>query len=294
MNALERLERANPVPNHDRLLDEPGAMDAFVFTVEEKSEITHKNVTDSEPSGAAGEQISSAAPESRLIRGLRNLRRGEHNWLVAAAAAVTVLAAGAALVMLTSPSGDSDAAAPAGSDQVAVVLSAYDALNAGDIDAWIGHFTDEAIVFGATTPIARNLYEVQSAANYQAVLVERCRRVGPTSQGEAQVECTITEADDFHGAGGISLTRNELFVVNEDGQISEVSAQVIAFTQPGYYVFNQAFFDWLRIAHPNVHDEIRPELTTHLPERPEHMRTALDFVDEFLAQSDVYPITDGS
>jgi ketosteroid isomerase-like protein len=203
-----------------------------------------------------------------------------------AGAAAMIVAIVVAVAVFGGPSGGSDTATPvAGAEEVAVVVSAYETLNAGDIDAWVGHFTDDAVIFGESSSVARSLYGVQAAANYRAELVEACRGIAP-----GQVECTITESDDFHSAGGITLTRSEVFVINEDGQISEATAQVISFTQPGYFVFNQAFFDWLRTAHPEIHAEIGPDLTTHLPATPEHMRTALDYLDEFLAQSDTYPL----
>lgn len=41
MNALERLESANPVADTDRLLSAPGAMDDFVLAVKERSGILH-------------------------------------------------------------------------------------------------------------------------------------------------------------------------------------------------------------------------------------------------------------
>jgi len=49
-------------------------------------------------------------------------------------------------------------------------------------------------------------------------------------------------------------------------------------------------WDWLREVHPGVFAEIKPQLTTHLPSEPESMRRMLEYVDEFLAQSDEYPI----
>ena len=39
MSTLERLERANPVPDADRLLTAPGAMDGFILAVQERSGI---------------------------------------------------------------------------------------------------------------------------------------------------------------------------------------------------------------------------------------------------------------
>lgn len=299
MNALERLRLADPVPEEDRLLAAPGAMDAFVLSVKERSgpvaDMREKpiEVRDQAPVQVPEDVDQPAGP---------NVRRSTRPWrLAAAAAAAVIVLVAATLAVLNGTNGEPDAAAPAGSDEMGVVLSAYDALNAGDIEGWLGHFSDDAVMFSAentrldeTRETTRKIYEVQAAANYRADVVEACRLVGPSLAGGRQVECTIRESDDFHGPAGLSLTRRELFTVNDDGKISEVSAQVIAFTQPGYFVYNQAFYDWLRDAHPEVHAEIRPEITTHLPQTPEHVRAALEYLDEFIAQSDLYPVGDGS
>jgi hypothetical protein len=219
--------------------------------------------------------------------------RGRRSWLIAAgAAAITVLLVGT-LLAVTSIGDTKTAAPPTGTDPITVVTSAYDALNAGDVDTWAAHFTDGAVIFGLPRPTAIDLARIQAAANYRAEPVESCRLVDPAG-GEAAVECTVIERNDFFGAGGISLTRTERFVVNEDSRIDGATATVVAMTQPGYYVYSQAFWDWMSDAHRDVFDEIRPQIRTHPPADPAHMRTALGYMDEFLAQSDQFPVTDGS
>lgn len=293
MSTLEHMRRANPVPDDNQLLTTPGAIDAFVLSVKERSGLVgNMRETPIETKDRAPVHIVRDLDQAGP--GVGQSTKRYRGWVAAAAAAVAILVFGTTLVLISGTTGERDTAAPGTVDEVGIVLSAYEALNAGNIDAWLGHFTDDALIFGGTRLVADNLYKVLSAANYHAEVVESCRRIEPTSQGETQVECTIKETDDFHATGGITLTRKELFAVNQDSQISQVDAQVIAFNQPGYYVFNQAFFDWLRVAHPDIHAEIRPPITTHLPQDPEDMSTALRYLDEFLAQSDLYPITDDS
>lgn len=266
MSTLERLRGANPVPEPDRLLGAPDAMETFVLAVKERSGIvqgTHEHPTELD-------DRTTTAP-------------GRGVWLMAAAAAATVVVVGivAALLSVTT---DPEPAAPTQAGQIAYVEAAYEALNAGDIDQWLAHFADDADTFGVSTEAIRNLYEVLAAANYRAQIVEACRHV------DGAVACTITESNDFFAAGGLSTTRIETFSINDDGRIAAVSAELVETTPPGPHMFTQAFYDWLRDAHPEVHAEIRPMITTHLPQEPEHMRAALEYLDEFIAQSERYPV----
>lgn len=271
MNTHERLRRANPVPEPDRLLAAPDAMETFVLAVMERTEET-------------GERLAESVKMEKPVA-QRADRRRSSLLLIAAVAAITVAVAGALLVT-TWLRPDPEPATPTPTEETAIVNAAYDALNAGDIRAWLDHFAADAEVFGASPTAARDLFEVLAAANYRAAIVEPCRRV------DGRVTCTITETTDFYAAGGLSLTRTETFVVDEHGKIAEASARVVAITQPGYHVFTQAFYDWMRDAHPEVHAELRPRITTHLPPEPEQMRAALDYLDEFIAQSDVFPVDD--
>lgn len=99
MSAIERLERANPVLDEDRLLAAPGAMDAFVSSVKERSGIVKK--TDKTGAGVEDRPpievpTGSGPGEVVAVEGSRS-RFG----LVAAAAAVVVLVIGAAAAILT-------------------------------------------------------------------------------------------------------------------------------------------------------------------------------------------------
>jgi len=98
MSAIERLERANPVPDEDRLLAAPGAMDAFVSSVKERSGIVKK--TDKTSAGVEDRPpievpTGSGPGEVVAVEGSRSRFR------LVAAAAVVVLVIGAAAAILT-------------------------------------------------------------------------------------------------------------------------------------------------------------------------------------------------
>ena len=93
MSAIERLERANPVPDEDRLLAAPGAMDAFVSSVKERSGIVKK--TERKGSGVEDRPPIEVPTDAAPIEGSRR-RFG-----LVAAAAVVVLVIGAAAAFLT-------------------------------------------------------------------------------------------------------------------------------------------------------------------------------------------------
>lgn len=288
MNALERLERANPVPDEDRLLATPDAIDAFVLSVREKSGLEPES---GDAVLRSPERERGLSPEDAGEPVSSRLRRPTgRSWVfAAAAAALTVLIVGAVLVVDRMRE-DSSALPPAGSGPVTVVASAYEALNSGDIDAWLDHFRDDALVFGRPKDRLGVVFRVLAAVDYRTDVVEPCRLGEPGSGSGTTVECVIEETDAFHAAGGLSVTKREVFTVDSAGRISGAEAAVLSLTHPGNYVFNQAFFDWLRVSYPDVHAEIRPPLTTHLPENPDHMRTAMDYLDEFIAQSERYPV----
>lgn len=172
--------------------------------------------------------------------------------------------------------------------EVAAVVSSYEAMNNGDIDGYLALFTEEAAVEG------RDFLQVLVNMNSQSESAEPCRLIEPTPSGEARVSCTVTFSDDFHGPGGLTTTVTETFVVTDADKIS------LRFTAEGNFelnfAFNAAFWEWLMVAHPEVHADIAPLGEDGLPGagdlrgEPDDMLVALEYVDEFVAQSDDYPI----
>ncbi len=99
----------------------------------------------------------------------------------------------------------------------------------------------------------------------------------------------MLERNDFqHEPGGLSPNQVVIsLAVNEAGQLSTVSFNIGNFTNINS--FNTRFFSWLEEAHPE-----EAALMGGPPGRAvlsaETAAIALRYVDDFVAQSDVYPI----
>lgn len=262
MTTLERLRSANPVPEPDRLLSEPGELDAFLRTVGQ----------------------ASPSPVDEPLAGRADGRR--QGWLIVAAAATVVIVGGTLLALLRAPA-DPQPAGPTGAEQVAYIEQAYAALNDGDVQGWMRRFAEDASFSGRTADSERLVNEILAAANRRLTIVEPCATAAPNI-----VVCTVTDTDDFHAAGGLSITRVETFTLTDEGRIGDQAISVLSLTEPGYYTYTQAFNEWLRDAHPDVWDQIRPGLITHLPATPDKVRIAVRYVDEFIAQSERFPVGD--
>lgn len=97
--------------------------------------------------------------------------------------------------------------------------------------------------------------------------------------------------NDFTGPGGLVDTMTDTFVLTDIGKIN---LRIQAHDNPFFEQFNRAFWDWLTVAHPDVYADITPIDNESLPgwdRDPDDMLTALEYVDEFIAQSDMYPIS---
>jgi len=110
MSAIERLERANPVPDEDRLLAAPGAMDAFVSSVKERSGIVKK--TDKTGAGVEDRppiEVPTGSGPGEVVAVEGSRRR--FGLVAAAAVVVLVIGAAAAILTLTGDGGDDVVAA---------------------------------------------------------------------------------------------------------------------------------------------------------------------------------------
>lgn len=205
----------------------------------------------------------------------------EYRGLLVAAAtfAVIVVVAGIGL-MVANQSDEDTTVAPE-----SVVMANYEAFNNGDYDGYLATFTDE---------LAQELPRVEGwrVDNEQIEVVEPCRVVETSPTGDTAVECSTTRSNDYHGPAGIIENVTETFVVNADGKISSVENDgpcCIAQWQ----AFNQGFWQWLEVAYPEVFEEIRPIDFDSFPgwqRDPADMLIAIQYVDEFVAQSADYPI----
>ena len=187
-------------------------------------------------------------------------------------------------------------AAVSSEDVLAVVFSAIEARNRGDIAAYKASLTGEEAQVEA-----HNLSEALSYANRTMELSD-CRVTGKAPGGESIVECEATTTDDFYSAGGIVETGLATFLVNENDKISSVGCcgpdEDIPWEETELAMFNFAFWSWMMDAHPTIFDDIGPSLydipglaSFHGDSRdPAEMLIAVEYVAEFVAQSDVYPL----
>lgn len=179
-------------------------------------------------------------------------------------------------------------------DSIAVVMSSFEAWNEGDFAGWLAYYADndddDDRIFSASV----------MNSNETITLEGECREVSESDRGTS-VECPVSVADDFHGAGGLFSTAEMSFLVADDGLIADSSSGTYQDESgdccPDWQAYHSDFFEWLESAHPEVYDEIGPSdgiPSWYLPGvasgDPEHMLVALDYVDEFVAQSDKYPL----
>jgi hypothetical protein len=176
---------------------------------------------------------------------------------------------------------------------IAVVVSALDAKNSLDLERWLMAFEG-----GRRSEIPLHAEEILMNANQQWALVDPCQVTRENADGDTVVECLISNTDDFWGTGGIFDTRAFEFSVNPDGLItSEVglTPNEIGFSSDRRDAFNQSFHLWLRDTHPDVFAEMGLGFTSSNgpgfdARDSTHMLVAVDFVEEFVAQSDTYPL----
>lgn len=232
-------------------------------------------------------------------------------WLVyasLAAAAVIVLVVALALFDRTEESSELDVVdSPADVEsppvvtlppEVATVLEYYDATNRGDIPALLALLTGSA----AEDSGDGTFEQVFAVANRQATVIEPCRVADADVDGQTLIECTTSYYDDWFGAAGINTDAVvEQFTVTDDAKISAISNAgpdvASSDRNDDDFAYMRAFWDWLGPTHFDVYDEIRgfdgesfPGFGRDGRDMAEDMAVALQYVDEFLAQSDVYPI----
>jgi hypothetical protein len=168
--------------------------------------------------------------------------------------------------------------------EIAAVLSAIEAKNSFDLDMWLAAF--EGGQRGGVPIFAE---KILMNAEERWEVVEPCQVTGETTSGDTVVECLIQDITGFWGVGGISDTKVLRFTVNTDGLISSNDH----FGQASKNSFNQAFHQWLSDTYPDVYYG-GPTPSSNGPgfdtRNPDHMLIAVEYVEEFVAQSEKYPL----
>ncbi len=132
-------------------------------------------------------------------------------------------------------------------------------------------------------------FEIFMNANQRLEVVEPCRLI---TGSPVVVECTIHLFDGFHGPAGISGTAPAQFYLDDDLRITRWDDNQDCCLKQA--AFTRDFWFWLLDAHRDVYDQIRPIDNGALPgyggRDPADMSIAIQYVDEFVAQSDKYPL----
>ena len=221
-----------------------------------------------------------------------NKEKKKKNGMAFLVAAGVVIVAGIGFLVVNQ--GD-ETAAP----ELSVVIANYEAWNSGDYESYLATFTVEAAQ-GDWGPAgnyvsgepAHNLPQVLMNANSRIELVEPCRVIETSPTGESTVQCLTIERNDWHGPAGITYSATQTFVVNAENKISSVDQHGSCCRDE--FAYNAGFWLWLQVAHPDVYEEIKPDGNSdNLPGWPRDeadMLIAVQYVDEFVAQSDDYPI----
>ncbi len=199
------------------------------------------------------------------------------NWKVLAAA-VAVLSAvtGGILAALTIGDGENSAAG------VGVVEAMFETYNREGPAASLRYFSsDEAARF-------RDHMDGLAVWNDRLTFIEPCQETRIDT-----IVCVMAEQHDLHEAAGLPPYANTFTLrVNEAGEISYVSQSVPDHFRT-YYAFRSRFTIWLLDAHPEEAARIAGWPGVYQGPSAffdaDSATAALEFVDEFVAQSTDYP-----
>ena len=245
----------NPVPN-------PDALDSPIALVELERGSSTMATTD-----RITTETDSAGPRRTVI--------------IAAASAALVLVVGLATLALVNRNDDT-----AGPD-IDAVLVAYLAQNNGDVETYLATL-GPAVASDATR---WNDLEVLATLNARTEFVEPCRRVESRRPGETTIQCTVRSTNDLDEPAGIFVTSTEFFSVDPHGKINDRDSVDIGITDR--LMFIRAFWRWLNAEHPEAYAQIDPYDDQSLPgfrRDPANALIALEYVAEFVEQSDIYPL----
>jgi hypothetical protein len=98
--------------------------------------------------------------------------------------------------------------------------------------------------------------------------------------------CQSTETDALLTIAGIELPATYHWVVSDGAVVAVVGSADWARGD----VFIDAFVEWLEVAHPEAAADITPLFEDVLLDDPTVWSQILDYAEEFVAQSDVYPL----
>ena len=183
--------------------------------------------------------------------------------------------------------------------QVATVTAMYDALNANDADAYAGYWAEDAIGWGAWTqgwsadaiiggPEMEKGFEERRAWGAHFTLSD-CQLVDET------VRCLETWDDRvYHGMVGITFYREAVSTFDDQAMITTMIH--VNANADGLRDFEGEFGPWMTATYPEIAETyLLPGFDSSFNEEnifasPENIAEFTGLIEEFVAQSDTYPL----
>ena len=180
--------------------------------------------------------------------------------------------------------------------RIGVVEAMASAANDARLADYMALFEPEAMVFGSH----------HDERSQQALMAAGLKWAFP---GDARSSCVagdggdvtcyaVTQQDRFHGGAGISIRADFSFTFDAQNRITSIevdrsdrSRLSAPFGQQGLSqqsAFTSRFLRWLAETHPQVANSMSPPTASGLPAAAD-IPLVLDYVVEFVAQSDLYP-----
>lgn len=170
-------------------------------------------------------------------------------------------------------------------EAMAAVESAFAARSAGDIDAYLDALGGEERAGVLTW---RSQLEADAVAHWEISFPNGCGHERLGANGTHVVRCFAVTTSDFYEAMGIVEEGDDLFYV--DGDLKIVRWDSFNETNdPGEH--DAELVRWLYAEHPEVAADMTAGPSTWWERTPEDMAIVLGYLEEFVAQSDTYPIT---
>lgn len=275
---LDLFGQANPVPDPDAF-QAPVEGPVHLATLEHRSERMQEAKTrTTEP---------TKPPRPNL-------------WVPAAAAAVIIAVIGIATFTFAGNSGRDTASTPTdtgatptstaapvlGAAEIAAIESAYGARTDGDIETWIGSLGGDEL---AASIEWRLQLEADIAAGQQFSFLEPCTYEGVEGGNVTLINCRIRMSDAVTGPSGIYQEGLSTFHIDRDLRIVGWDDNLTS-NDPGDFV--QGLVSWMQEVHPDEASQLTiTDPTDWFMRTPADVAIVLQFVDEFVAQSDEYPLT---
>lgn len=190
-------------------------------------------------------------------------------------------------------------AAPASRDpvqRIGVVEAMVSAANDARLTDYMDLFAPGAMLYGS--PYDGPSQEALMAANVKWAFDGDARSSCVAGDGGDLTCYAVTLQDAFHGTAGLSIRADFSFTFDTQNRItsievdrSERSRLSAPFGQQGLSqqaAFASSFLQWLSEAHPDVATSMSPPAANGMPGAAD-IPLVLDYMVEFMAQSDLYP-----